>query len=65
MNVLQEVMVNCPYCGEVITLLADVSEGAQEYFEDCEVCCRPMAVFITVAADDSCRVDVRSESDCN
>lgn len=35
----------CPYCGEKISMLLDVSvEGHQVYVEDCEVCCRPIQV---------------------
>lgn len=34
--------VECPYCGERVTVLLDPGSGAsQEYVEDCEVCCRP------------------------
>ena len=29
----------CPYCGEPIELVLDVSGGAQDYTEDCSVCC--------------------------
>jgi hypothetical protein len=47
---LSELDVSCPYCGETITLLVDASAGAQQYVEDCQVCCRPMDV--TVEADD-------------
>ncbi len=39
---LEEIGLYCPYCGEPITVLVDASEPAQEYIEDCEVCCRPM-----------------------
>ena len=41
---LEEVALHCPYCGEPITVLVDTSEPAQEYIEDCEVCCRPMVL---------------------
>lgn len=39
----------CPCCGEPITLLIDPSVDQQEYVEDCEVCCRPMIVTVTVS----------------
>jgi hypothetical protein len=42
---------HCPYCGEPIELLVDGSHGAQEYIEDCPVCCRPMRVALHVDAD--------------
>ena len=34
----------CPYCGAPITMLVDLSVPDQEYIEDCEVCCNPIAV---------------------
>ena len=36
--------VSCPYCGEAITLLLDLSVEEQSYIEDCSVCCQPMTV---------------------
>lgn len=39
--------VNCPYCGEPIELLLDLSAGSQRYVEDCTVCCRPIVVAYT------------------
>ena len=32
----------CPYCGERVTALLDLSAGDQQYIEDCSVCCRPI-----------------------
>jgi len=34
----------CPYCGEKISIILDVSVPAQKYFEDCFVCCRPILI---------------------
>lgn len=48
MSLQEEVEIECPYCGERIVLLVDGSAGAQEYIEDCQVCCRPMNVRVTV-----------------
>ena len=45
MGGIQEHGLDCPYCGEPITMLLDLSEdGEQDYIEDCEVCCRPIRV---------------------
>lgn len=39
----------CPYCREQISMLLDLSEdGAQDYIEDCEVCCQPIQVHFEV-----------------
>jgi hypothetical protein len=45
--VIEEVVVDCPACGEPFALDVDTSGGAeQSYIEDCPVCCRPMEVFV-------------------
>lgn len=31
----------CPYCGEDVEAVLDLSAGDQRYIEDCPVCCRP------------------------
>jgi transcription elongation factor Elf1 len=49
---LPERRVHCPFCGEAITLLIDVSAGSQAYVEDCEVCCQPMNIVIEVDTDE-------------
>ena len=37
--------LNCPYCGEVISLRVDQTGGSRQFFvTDCEVCCRPIDV---------------------
>ena len=42
---IDEVNVDCPYCGESITLVVDLSVPEQDYVEDCFVCCRPIRVI--------------------
>lgn len=32
----------CPYCGEAVEAVLDLSAGDQQYIEDCPVCCRPI-----------------------
>jgi len=41
--------IYCPYCGERIGLLLDISAGSQTYIEDCQVCCQPMQVNFDTA----------------
>lgn len=47
----QFVAACCPYCGERFEARVEVSAGAQEYIEDCQVCCRPMALSIEIEDD--------------
>ena len=49
--------VQCPYCGEWISLMLDASAGAQSYIEDCHVCCRPIEVRVSVDDDGMVAVD--------
>jgi hypothetical protein len=37
--------VECPYCGELVTIFVDPGGGPEQtYVEDCPVCCRPWLV---------------------
>jgi hypothetical protein len=57
---IQESVVTCPYCGERITLVVDLSVVSQEYIEDCFVCCQP--IQITYATDAGTLVSINVES---
>lgn len=41
----------CPYCGEQISMVVDLSVPRQTYVEDCEVCCNPIEVTCEVHDD--------------
>ena len=43
--------IACPYCGETITIVIDLSAGSQRYIEDCAVCCRPVLLDIGIDAE--------------
>lgn len=55
--------IECPYCGEVISLAIDASAGPQRYIEDCHVCCRPITVLLDVDDEGDAWVRVQSEED--
>ena len=42
---IEDVDVTCPCCWELITLEVELLVEAQDYNEDCPVCCRPMRVI--------------------
>ena len=52
----------CPYCGEPVEVLLDLSGGDQHYIEDCPVCCRPIQ-FELQTDGDSWNLQVRREDD--
>ena len=63
MNQLSNETITCPYCGESIELLIDCSVSEQEYIEDCEVCCRPISLFVSVDEDGKSVVHPKHENE--
>lgn len=55
--------VECPYCGEAISLVLDASAGSQHYIEDCHVCCRPITVILDVDSEGDARAHVQAEDE--
>lgn len=63
MSLQDEVEIECPYCGELIILLVDGSAGAQDYVEDCQVCCRPINVNVVVDDNGQPQASVRRDDE--
>jgi hypothetical protein len=63
MSLQDEVEIECPYCGERITLLVDCSVGSQEYIEDCQVCCQPINLCITIDEEGPPQIEVRRDDE--
>ena len=52
----------CAYCFQVNTIMVDSTGGVeQEYVEDCQVCCRPNQLRITIDEELE-TVDVSTEA---
>ena len=45
---MEEFFFQCPYCWEEISMLVDMSISNQTYIEDCEICCNPIQLNITI-----------------
>ena len=63
MDYLQELTLECPYCGETITVVADGSDAGQDYIEDCEVCCRPITLALSVSDTGEFTIEARDENE--
>ena len=51
--------MQCPYCGEAVGIELDPGGGAaQDYVEDCAVCCRPWRVRVRYGTGGIARVSV-------
>ena len=62
-NMLPSFAIDCPYCGEPIEIVVDDSAGEQRYIEDCQVCCRPITISVTLDDDGAPRVDTATQDD--
>jgi transcription elongation factor Elf1 len=43
-DLLVDRIISCPHCAEPMSILIDLSAGAQTYIEDCQICCQPMQI---------------------
>ena len=51
----------CAVCGEINLTFVDLSQGmTQSYVEDCQVCCRPNVLYLSI---DEETLDVTINSD--
>ena len=55
---IAEEAIDCPFCGENLRVLIDLSVESQSYIEDCQVCCRPMQLSYAVTDQDTVTVEV-------
>lgn len=55
--------IHCPYCGEPVEIFIDESAGPQRYIEDCQVCCRPIDIAVSVGKDGEAEVRASAEND--
>ena len=56
--------VACPYCGEDNTVFIDETAGEeQQYVEDCQVCCKPWQVVISLGRGGVADVEVRAAAE--
>jgi hypothetical protein len=54
----------CPYCGETVELDLDPGgANAEDFVEDCPVCCRPWRVSVVRDAEGNASVSLSREDD--
>ena len=63
MSMQEECFLDCPYCGESISVLVDCSCEQQTYIEDCQVCCQPMVLHVLVDEEGMPSVSAQREDD--
>lgn len=63
MDSLQWLVISCPYCGEKLDVSVDCSVDYQQYIEDCQVCCRPMVLSVSVDEHGQAQINVSHEDE--
>jgi transcription elongation factor Elf1 len=63
MHQLTPTQISCPYCGEPTLVMIEAIGEAQEYTEDCQVCCRPMVFHVNEDHQGNIHVNVRAEDE--
>jgi hypothetical protein len=46
MDIVEEIEIACPQCGEIFTIEVETTQPRVELIEDCAVCCRPMTISV-------------------
>lgn len=57
----EEAEITCPFCGEPLAILLDLSLPQQDYIEDCQVCCRP--IRIAYNSEDGVLINLEAQQD--
>ncbi len=60
MNLIEDIEVACPQCGEVFAIAVDTEAGSYSTIEDCAVCCRPMTISIHCRPGEVQSIDVQA-----
>ncbi len=55
MEPIQEIDIDCPYCGETVSIAVE-ADLSGDLIQDCEVCCNPWRLRLT-------RVEGRLQAD--
>lgn len=59
----EEYPFQCPSCASDISLLVDFTAGRRQSFTiDCEVCCQPIAITLTVDGEEVTEFEAEKES---
>ena len=57
----EEAEITCPFCGEPLTILLDLSIPRQDYIEDCQVCCQP--IRIAYSSEEGVLINLEAQQD--
>jgi hypothetical protein len=56
--------ISCPYCGESQDVDVDSSAGEQAYWQDCQVCCAPILMELSISVSGEVELRVKRDDEC-
>jgi len=60
MDQVEDVEIECPYCGETFGILVDTNYASLEMIEDCSVCCHPIQLTLRFEGGELISIDARA-----
>lgn len=63
MELLEQFDINCPYCGENLTVSVDCSAGSHDFIEDCATCCRPIELHADIDSGQLLALNARRDDE--
>jgi hypothetical protein len=46
--IIEDLILDCPYCGQPLEIDVDCTGGDQSYYEDCQICCMPIRFLVAI-----------------
>jgi hypothetical protein len=60
---VDEITIDCPYCGEAIDVLIDSYDEPQQYYQDCSVCCAPILFIVSENEAGDIQIEARRDDE--
>ncbi|MDZ7788183.1 MAG: CPXCG motif-containing cysteine-rich protein [Halofilum sp. (in: g-proteobacteria)] len=60
---LDELDIDCPYCGAHFTALIEPDDADSDYIQDCEICCHPIHFRVRDDGGGGLQVEVARDDD--
>lgn len=61
-DLLTLTVITCPYCWELVELQVDETLLPSSYVEDCNVCCQPILIHLSLSSSTGTTAQVEREN---
>lgn len=63
MDALEQIHIQCPYCGQPTELTVERTMAKQSYADECPVCCRTILLEVATDEDGELSITIHREDD--